>query len=83
MKFAVNQPEKLNGESTGLERRWKYTHKKCLFAILKQVDSAQRNIVLDVDIDAYMETRRHSIGSYCLFAVVESVYNPIKLHISY
>ncbi|PVH92540.1 terpenoid synthase [Periconia macrospinosa] len=68
---SVWQRFKARNPSPGLERRWKYTHKKCLFAILKQVDSAQRNIVLDVDIDAYMETRRHSIGSYCLFAVVE------------
>lgn len=56
---------------TGLEQRWKLTHKKCLFAILKQVDAAQRNITLDVDIDDYIETRRHSIGAYSLFAVVE------------
>lgn len=55
----------------GLEQRWKLTHKKCLFAILKQVDAAQKNIVLDVDIDDYIETRRHSIGAYSLFAVVE------------
>ncbi|KAL7940468.1 isoprenoid synthase domain-containing protein [Trichoderma barbatum] len=57
--------------SPGLQQRWKYTHKKCLYAILKQVDVTQRNILLDIDLDEYIETRRHSIGSYCLFAVVE------------
>jgi len=56
---------------TDLQQRWKLTHTKCLFAILKQVDVAQRKIVLDVDLDDYIETRRHSIGAYSLFAVVE------------
>ncbi|KAK6850358.1 Presilphiperfolan-8-beta-ol synthase [Apiospora arundinis] len=57
--------------SPGLEQRWKFTHKKCLFAILKQVDATQRNMVLDTDLDDYIETRRHSIGAYCLFQIVE------------
>ncbi|KAM7200686.1 Cycloaraneosene synthase sdnA [Naviculisporaceae sp. PSN 640] len=68
---SVWQRFKARNPSPGLERRWKYTHKRCLFAILKQVDATQRKITLDVDLDDYMETRRHSIGAYSLFAVVE------------
>ncbi|KAI8631481.1 isoprenoid synthase domain-containing protein [Xylariaceae sp. FL1651] len=54
-----------------LQQRWKITHRKCLFAILQQVYLAQMKIGVDVAIPEYMACRRQSIGSYCLFVVVE------------
>ncbi|TGJ85524.1 hypothetical protein E0Z10_g3263 [Xylaria hypoxylon] len=61
-----------------LQQRWKESHRKCLFAILQQVWLAQSKTGLDVTIPDYMETRRQSIGSYCLFVVVEWAHG-IKL----
>ncbi|KAI0514695.1 isoprenoid synthase domain-containing protein [Xylaria bambusicola] len=61
-----------------LQQRWKETHRKCLYAILQQVWLAQSNTGLDVAIPDYMATRRQSIGSYCLFVVVEWAHG-IKL----
>ncbi|KAI0401917.1 isoprenoid synthase domain-containing protein [Xylaria palmicola] len=61
-----------------LQQRWKESHRKCLYAILQQVWLAQSKTGLDVSIPDYMETRRQSIGSYCLFVVVEWAHG-IKL----
>ncbi|KAI3318949.1 terpenoid synthase [Xylariaceae sp. AK1471] len=61
-----------------LQQRFKITHRKCLFAILQQVWLAQSKTGLDVPIPDYIETRRQSIGSYCLFVVVEWAHG-IKL----
>ncbi|RYC65905.1 hypothetical protein CHU98_g342 [Xylaria longipes] len=61
-----------------LQQRWKETHRRCLYAILQQVWLAQSKTGLDVSIPDYMQTRRESIGSYCLFVVVEWAHG-IKL----
>ncbi|KAI0554872.1 isoprenoid synthase domain-containing protein [Xylaria curta] len=57
-----------------LQQRWKESHRRCLYAILQQVWLAQSKIGLDISIQEYMKTRRQSIGSYCLFVVVEWAY---------
>ncbi|KAI1734644.1 isoprenoid synthase domain-containing protein [Xylaria scruposa] len=64
--------------SPDLQQRWKESHRRCLYAILQQVWLAQSKTGLDISIQEYMKTRRQSIGSYCLFVVVEWAYG-IKL----
>ncbi|KAI0458269.1 isoprenoid synthase domain-containing protein [Xylaria acuta] len=74
-RFQKRNPAPVNED---LQQRWKESHRKCLYAILQQVWLAQSKTGLDVSIPDYMETRRQSIGSYCLFVVVEWAHG-IKL----